>query len=83
LFFPVHLRVTISLFFGYIILRKYTLAHSPQPDIFVPDYTIANWGTNYPHLLEIKEAVDPTGQLLVVQGVGAVGWDEEQICRTK
>ncbi|KAJ7855587.1 hypothetical protein B0H14DRAFT_3645770 [Mycena olivaceomarginata] len=54
-----------------------------EPDIFVPDYTIANWGTNYLRLLEIKEAVDPTGQLLVVQGVGAVGWDEEQICRTK
>ncbi|KAJ7829288.1 hypothetical protein B0H14DRAFT_3873097 [Mycena olivaceomarginata] len=53
-----------------------------EPDIFVPDYTVANWGTNYPRLLEIKKAVDPTNQLLVVQGVGAVGWDDEQICKT-
>ncbi|KAJ7806310.1 FAD-binding domain-containing protein [Mycena olivaceomarginata] len=53
-----------------------------EPDIFVPDYTAANWGTNYPRLLEIKKAVDPTNQLLVAQGVGAVGWDDEQICKT-
>ncbi|KAJ7621175.1 hypothetical protein FB45DRAFT_1062200 [Roridomyces roridus] len=51
-----------------------------EPDLLVPDYTRANWGTHYERLLEIKRMYDPTNQLLVVQGVGATDWDDEQIC---
>ncbi|KAJ7829278.1 hypothetical protein B0H14DRAFT_3465786 [Mycena olivaceomarginata] len=71
-----------SLFFLWLLPPSSSLPSAFIPDIFVPDYTAANWGTNYPRLLEIKKAVDPTNQLLVAQGVGAVGWDDEQICKT-
>ncbi|KAJ7628823.1 hypothetical protein FB45DRAFT_1080117 [Roridomyces roridus] len=52
-----------------------------EPDFLIPDYPSANWGSHYERLLRIKQSIDPTNQLLVKQGVGAVGWDEEQICR--
>ncbi|KAF8146533.1 hypothetical protein K438DRAFT_1627795, partial [Mycena galopus ATCC 62051] len=53
-----------------------------EPDLLVPDYPTANWGTHYDCLLSIKQSVDPTNQLLVAQGVGAINWDSEQICPT-
>ncbi|KAJ6491504.1 hypothetical protein DFH09DRAFT_1453452 [Mycena vulgaris] len=40
-----------------------------EPDLLVPDYPSANWGSHYERLLRVK------------RGVGAVGWDSEQICR--
>ncbi|KAJ6525447.1 FAD-binding domain-containing protein [Mycena vulgaris] len=52
-----------------------------EPDLLVPNYPSANWGSHYERLLRVKASVDPTNMLLVTQGVGAVGWDSEQICR--
>ncbi|KAJ7639326.1 hypothetical protein FB45DRAFT_828189 [Roridomyces roridus] len=51
-----------------------------EPDLLVPDYPTANWGYHYDRLLSIKQQIDPTNQLLVIQGVGATNWDSEQIC---
>ncbi|KAF8164346.1 hypothetical protein K438DRAFT_1617536 [Mycena galopus ATCC 62051] len=53
-----------------------------EPDQLVPQSALANWGSHYPRLLDVKRAVDPTNQLLVLQGVGSGGWDSEQICLT-
>jgi len=51
-----------------------------EPDLLVPDYTTANWGSHYARLLSIKKEIDPNNVFLVTQGVGAENWDSEQIC---
>ena len=51
-----------------------------QPDQFVPNYTAANWGDNYPALLALKQKFDPNSLFIVRQGVGAENWDEDQVC---
>lgn len=46
----------------------------------MPDFTQANWGSNYARLLSIKQEIDPNNMLLVSQGVNSENWDSEQIC---
>lgn len=50
-----------------------------QPDLLVPDFTQANWGSNYPRLLPIKKVIDPDNMFLVVQDMNSENWDLEQI----
>ena len=44
----------------------------------MPDWQQANWGTNYPRLLELKRKYDPQNLFIVRQGVGSEFWDDEQ-----
>jgi FAD/FMN-containing dehydrogenase len=49
--------------------------------MLVPNWQAANWGTNYPRLLQLKQRFDPQNLFIVRQGVGSEFWDDEQACR--
>lgn len=48
-----------------------------EADRLEPDWQKNFWGSNYQRLLEIKQEVDPRGELWVSKGVGSEGWRVE------
>ncbi|THH14000.1 hypothetical protein EW146_g6283 [Bondarzewia mesenterica] len=53
-----------------------------EPDILEIDWQSAHWGTNYPRLLSIKQAIDPDDLFIIRHGVNSEQWDEEVVCKT-
>ncbi|EIN04698.1 FAD-binding domain-containing protein [Punctularia strigosozonata HHB-11173 SS5] len=45
------------------------------------DFTGAFWGENYPRLVELKKAWDPTDLFMTVLAIGAENWDDTVTCR--
>lgn len=70
--------------FGYFFHSPFFLSLTfslAQPDLLVPDWQAANWGSNYPRLLRLKQRYDPQNLFIVKQGVGSEFWDDNQLCR--
>ena len=52
-------------------------AYVSESDYFEPDWQRAFWGTNYPRLRALKDAVDPGGLFFVHHGVGSERWSAD------
>ena len=46
-------------------------------DYFLADWQRAQWGDNYPRLVDIKRRYDPKGLFFVHHGVGSEGWSAD------
>ncbi|KAF5346790.1 hypothetical protein D9758_015731 [Tetrapyrgos nigripes] len=53
-----------------------------EADILEEEWQVAQWGEQYPRLLEIKKRIDPKDLLIVRMGVNSEGWDDEITCKT-
>lgn len=53
-----------------------------ESDYFQPRWQDAYWGSHYPRLLRIKDAVDPERLFYVHHGVGSEGWSADGFTRT-
>ncbi|KAH7887276.1 hypothetical protein F5I97DRAFT_1925727 [Phlebopus sp. FC_14] len=52
-----------------------------EPDSLEQDWQEAYWGSHYPRLLSIKEALDPHDLLIVRKGVNSEQWDDQVVCK--
>ncbi|PPQ98779.1 hypothetical protein CVT24_003337 [Panaeolus cyanescens] len=57
-------------------------AYVNEPEILIPNFQEAYWGSHYPRLRSFKQSIDPKDLLIVRQGVNSEGWDEEILCKT-
>jgi FAD/FMN-containing dehydrogenase len=52
-----------------------------ESDFFEPAWQQAFWGSNYPHLLAVKDKYDPDGLFIVHHGVGSERWSADGFTR--
>ncbi|PPR01859.1 hypothetical protein CVT24_001340 [Panaeolus cyanescens] len=63
-------------------VRAVTKSPGAYPELLVPNFQDAYWGSHYPRLRSIKKKIDPKDLLIVRQGVNSEGWDNEILCKT-
>jgi len=58
-------------------------AYVSESNFFEEDWQQAYWGSSYPRLASVKRKYDPTGLLIVHNGVGSEDWSADGFTRLK